>query len=237
MNCISCGTSVSPNFVFAIKANNCPACGQVMLDHDQHQDILVLAKHMKAASLNLTDDLLIKISASLHSVFNISKKIAISQDDIEVSEDDMNEEVPGPSKLAIAPSGVSFVSLDETPIRSKGKLIKRGLENAKDRGERRFREIRAAAESQIRRDASTDDLEKEFKDRIVHLTPEEIIENAKNEYGAPRDNGVAEMLAEAFTPTSDIVEQTVAENRANRAKVLSGKVEGNKFGIKPIARG
>lgn len=227
MQCISCNTEVSPNFVAAIAENKCPACGKQLLDTSDYKKIFALKKLLSGLNLGLADPMLVKLSAAINSKFELWPK-----------------ESGGPAQVPQDPSTIPVVQqvapqeVAADPIlaqQQKQQMIKK-LSKAMDIVEQQQLEVH-----EIDEDLSLDE--------DADLSPTEKAKLMK-EYGLLNDTSdvkvgtatspkMVQELTEMISSESFPIEENAAEaDRMARARGLKGQMTAsfNRFGIKPIVR-
>jgi hypothetical protein len=65
MKCENCGAWVDPNFAFAIKNNQCPACGKEIMNREQLASYLSLVELLNTTKVSGSAELATLIVATL----------------------------------------------------------------------------------------------------------------------------------------------------------------------------
>ncbi|MFA5024038.1 MAG: hypothetical protein WC523_03740 [Patescibacteria group bacterium] len=80
MKCVNCGIEVSKEFMFALKANQCPGCGKAIMRSDQMGAYLSLCELLKSV---LQDADVEKISALIVANFELKQSFKVPENTVE----------------------------------------------------------------------------------------------------------------------------------------------------------
>lgn len=235
MQCVSCTTEVSPNFVAAIAENKCPACGKQLMDTGDYKKIFALKKLLSTLSLGLNDSTLIKLAAAISSKFELWPKDTASP----AQPSEAIVATAGP--LQSAPVAPQEMAADPALLqRQKQQMISK-LSKAMDAAASQPMEVHELDDGMVEPDMDAD------------LSAAEKMQLMK-EYGLLNDTSnvnidattspqMAQELTDLMSAEAFPIEENAADaDRMARARGLKSQIKAaqmagsNKFGIKPVTR-
>jgi hypothetical protein len=233
MQCISCTTEVSPNFVAAIAENKCPACGKQLMDTGDYKKIFALKKLLSTLSLGLNDPTLIKLAAAISSKFELWPKDST----IPTTEPVTASTGPLPS----APVAPQEVAADPALLQRQKQQMINKLSKAMDVAASQSIEVHELDEHVTDVDGD-DDLS--AADKMQLMKEYGLLNDTSNvNVDAATSPQMAQELAELMSSEAFPIEENAAEaDRMARARGLKNQIRAaqmggnNKFGIKPVTR-
>jgi len=117
MKCISCGMELNPNFTHAILRNECPACGQSLIDKNDFVKIKGVKRAISSIDPTVSDSSLVAIATFFVSNYDLTPKEGVSP----IEEEAFN---PAASKRTGGGGG------GPQAIKRNGVVVKRALDPA-----------------------------------------------------------------------------------------------------------